>query len=217
MRKLCIMAMITKLDEGMQPAGEHEVQLELLAPKITRQLLHDVCVMYHANRRVGTVRTKSRAEVAGSSKKLYRQKGTGRARAGNRRTPVRVGGGHCFAKRPKDWSYSLPRKAVRSATRMALRLKIESGEVRVFDQIVLPAVKTRHLATLLNASGCGGQTCLIVTSDIDVSLIKCARNIPGVSVIVSKDVNADMIVRHRHVLIAVEALQYHVSRVTTAS
>lgn len=210
------MVAITKLDHAMQVAGELEVQLELLAPKVTRQLLHDVCVMYHANRRVGTVRTKSRAEVSGSSKKLYRQKGTGRARAGNRRTPVRVGGGHCFAKRPKDWSYSLPRKAIQSATRMALRLKIESGEVRVFDQIVLPEVKTRHLATILKASGCAGQSCLIVTSEIDSALIKCARNIPGVTVIVSKDVNADMIVRHRNVLIAERALQYHVNRVSTA-
>ena len=92
--------------------GKYEFNADDLAPGINKQLLHDVVVMYEANRRQGTVRTKSRGMVAGSTRKLYRQKGTGRARAGASRTPVRRGGGHTFGKKVRDFSYRLPKKAV---------------------------------------------------------------------------------------------------------
>ena len=105
-------------------SGTYEIDPTLLAPHINKQLLHDVVVMYQSNQRLGTAKTKSRAEVAGSTKKMYRQKGTGNARAGSRRSGVRRGGGHIFAKRPRDWSYRLPRKAVQLATRMAMAAKI---------------------------------------------------------------------------------------------
>jgi len=113
--------------------GTYEFDPADLASGINKQLLHDVVVMYQANRRVGTVRQKSRGEVAGSTKKLFRQKGTGRARAGNKRTGKRVGGGRTFPRRPKDWGYRLPRKAVRLATRMALLSKFTDEEAVVVD------------------------------------------------------------------------------------
>ena len=91
--------------------------------------------MYQSNLRQGTARTKSRAEVAGSTKKMYRQKGTGNARAGSRRSGVRRGGGHIFAKRPRDWTYRLPRKAVQLATRMALAAKLRDDEVTLIDDL----------------------------------------------------------------------------------
>ena len=114
------MPKLTIHDRKGQKVGTYNVEPEDFAPSINKQLLHDAVVMYQANRRQGSHKTKSRAEVAGSTKKLYRQKGTGNARAGHRRSGVRRGGGHIFAIRPRDYSYTMPRKALRLATRMAI-------------------------------------------------------------------------------------------------
>jgi len=154
------MAQVSKLNSDLTAAGEVEIDEAQLAAKVTKQLIHDACVMYHANRRVGSVRTKSRAEVRGTRAKMYRQKGTGRARAGHKQSPIRRGGGHAFAKRPKDWSYALPRKALRAATRMALRLKAEAGELSVVDSVDLPEVRTKYVAAALKSGGYQGQSCL---------------------------------------------------------
>src|SRR5208337_4038740 len=94
----------------------YEIDPAQLAPRISKQLLHDAVVMYQNNLRLGTVRTKNRSEVAGTTKKMYRQKGTGNARAGSKRSGIRRGGGHIFALTPRDWSYRMPRKAVQAAT-----------------------------------------------------------------------------------------------------
>lgn len=200
------MAQLVQLNSDMAEAGTVEFDETALAPKVTKQLVHDACVMYHANRRVGTVRTKSRAEVKATTQKMFRQKGTGRARQGSRVQPVRRGGGHTFAKRPKDWSYRLPRKALRAATRMALRMKIEAGEVRVLEGLSLPEAKTRHVAAALKSAGLAGQSCLFVTESIDRDLVRAARNIPGVSVLPRADLNADIILRHRQVLLLKDAV-----------
>mgnify|MGYP001230388459 CR=1 FL=1 len=145
--------MITLPIRDMQGAevGSYELDPADFASHINKQLLHDVVVMYEANRRQGTVRTKSRGEVRGSTRKLYRQKGTGRARAGMRQTPVRRGGGHTFAKRPKDWSYRLPKKAIRSATRQALLSKFLDEEVTLLQDVSIEEAKTRHVAAMIAA------------------------------------------------------------------
>ena len=200
------MARISKLNTDLTVAGDVEVDEVQLAAKVTKQLIHDACVMYHANRRVGTVRTKSRSEVRGTRAKMYRQKGTGRARAGHKQSPVRVGGGHAFAKRPKDWSYSLPRKALRAATRMALRLKAEAGELSVVDLIDLPEARTRYVAAALKSGGLTGQSCLFVTEGVNSALVRAARNIPKVSVLPRTDLNADVLMRHRNVLVLSDAM-----------
>ena len=110
--------------------------------------------MYQSNLRLGTAQTKSRGEVAGSTKKMYRQKGTGNARAGSRRSGIRRGGGHIFAKRPRDWTYRLPRKAVQLATRMALASKIRDEQVTVIDELKFDAPKTNDMAGILKALDC---------------------------------------------------------------
>ena len=117
------MASLTVYDRTGKEVGQYQIDPQDLAPRINRQLLHDAVVMYQANQRQGSHRTKTRGEVAGSTKKMYRQKGTGNARAGSKRSGVRRGGGHIFAKRPRDYSYRLPRKAIQLATRMALGLE----------------------------------------------------------------------------------------------
>src|SRR4030042_813128 len=98
--------------------GAYEVDPAELAPRINKQLLHDVVVMYQANLRQGSAKNKNRSDVAGTTKKMYRQKGTGNARAGSRRSNIRRGGGRAFPKRPRDYSYRLPKKAIRLAARV---------------------------------------------------------------------------------------------------
>ena len=114
------MASLKIYDRTGKEVGQYEVDHEDIAPRISKQLLHDVVVMYQANQRQGSAKTKSRGEVAGSTKKMYRQKGTGNARAGSRRSGIRRGGGHIFAHKPRSYVYRMPRKAVQLATRMAI-------------------------------------------------------------------------------------------------
>ncbi|HEX3869185.1 MAG TPA: 50S ribosomal protein L4, partial [Pirellulales bacterium] len=170
------------------------------------QLLHDVVVMYLANQRQGTFRTKSRAEVAGSTKKMYRQKGTGNARAGSRRSGVRRGGGHIFAKRPRDFSYRLPRKAVQLATRMALASKIRDDQVVVIDELSLAAPKTKDMVAILRLLKCEGTT-LIVTAEHDPMVHMSARNIADVCVSSASDLNAWSVLRPKRLLVTREALE----------
>ncbi|GIX04440.1 MAG: 50S ribosomal protein L4 [Planctomycetaceae bacterium] len=173
---------------------------------INRQLLHDAVVMYEANRRQGTFKSKGRGEVAGSKKKLYKQKGTGRARAGAKRTCVRRGGGHAFAKRPRDFYYRLPRKALRKAMRLALLSKFFDGEAVVVEKLSLNQPKTRVVAALLNKLGLAGQTCLVAIDQYDPVVWKSARNIPGVGVSPATDLNAYELLRHKRLLVTTGAL-----------
>lgn len=184
-------------------------------PLISKQLLHDVCVMYEANKRVGTVRTKSRGEVAGSTKKMYRQKGTGRARAGNKRTPVRVGGGHAFAKRPKDWSYRLPKKAIRLATRMALLSKFQDDEATVLDSFTLTEPKTKPVFDMLGKFGYSQKGTLFVVAGDNPVAYRSARNIPGVAVMRASDLNAYELLHKKYLVITKEAMDQIRSGETT--
>lgn len=186
--------------------GTYEFDPAELAPGINKQLLHDALVMYEANRRQGTSATKSRGMVKGSSKKLYRQKGTGRARAGNRRTPVRRGGGHAFAKVPRDWSYRLPKKAVRLATRMALLSKFQDGEAVVVDGLSVNESKTRVVAGMLKSLGVGQQSCLLAISDYDANVWRSARNIAGLRVSPAADLNAYDLLCQKRLLITRDAI-----------
>src|SRR5882672_6514802 len=116
-----------------EKVGEESIDPADFGGEVNKQLLHDVVVMHRANRRVGTVNTRGRADVAGSGKKLFRQKGTGNARAGSKRTNKRVGGGVAFARRNRDYSYAMPKKAVRAAIRMALLSKFQDGQALVVE------------------------------------------------------------------------------------
>jgi large subunit ribosomal protein L4 len=186
--------------------GTYEFDPADLAPGINKQLLHDAVVMYESNRRVGTVKTKSRAVVAGSKKKMYRQKGTGRARAGNRRTPVRRGGGHAFAKVPKDWSYRMPKKAIRLATRMALLSKFQDGEAIVVDNLALTESKTRIIVAMLKALGVNTQTCLLTIAAANSEIWQSARNISTVLVAPAAELNAYDLLRQKRLVITREAI-----------
>ncbi|MGE0608508.1 MAG: 50S ribosomal protein L4 [Pirellulales bacterium] len=189
-----------------EQVGSYDIDPKEIAPHVNKQLLHDVVVMYQANARQGTFRTKSRAEVAGSTKKMYRQKGTGNARAGSRRSGVRRGGGHIFAKRPRDFSYRLPRKAVQLATRMAIASKIIAGQVSVVDELAMDAPKTKDVAGLLKAIGAKGQSLLLATAGYDINVYKSARNIDRVNVSPVSDLNALIVLRPNRLLLTKAAL-----------
>src|SRR5271163_1723055 len=105
--------------------------------EVRNHLLKQALVMYHANKRQGTVRTQARGEVAGSTRKMFRQKGTGNARTGGIRNPIKKGGGHAKQKRPKDWRLAMPKKARRLARNSALLLKLQSSDIRVLTEIKL--------------------------------------------------------------------------------
>ncbi len=187
--------------------GKVDVDPAAIAPKINKQLLHDAVVMYLANLRQGTKKTKGRGEVSGSTRKLYRQKGTGNARVGSRRTPQRRGGGHAMQIVPRSFYYRLPKKAIRSATKMAIASKLLDGEVVVIDQLDMSAPKTKDLAGVLKALGLTGQTTLVATSDYAVNVYMSGRNIPGVSVTRVADLNALCLLRPRKVLMTKAALE----------
>ena len=120
-----------------------------LGGKINQQLLHEVVLMYLANQRAGTHSTLRRGEVSGSTKKLFRQKGTGNARVGTKRTNKRKGGGTAKGPKPRDYEYHLPKKAVRAATRMAILSRLTDQETVVVDELKLAEVKTREMAQIL--------------------------------------------------------------------
>lgn len=187
--------------------GKVQVDPAVIAPKVNKQLLHDVVVMYLANQRQGTKRTKPRGEVAGSTRKLYRQKGTGNARVGSRRAPQRRGGGHAMQLRPRSFYYRLPKKAVRAATRMAIASKLQDGEVVVVDKLEFSAPKTKEMAATLKALGLQGVTTIVATADYDVNVYLSARNVPGVGVTRVADLNALEVLRPKRMLVTEDALR----------
>lgn len=193
-------------DASGSEVGKYEIDPTEISANINKQLLHDVVVMYQASKRQGSHKSKSRAEVAGANKKMYRQKGTGNARAGSRRSGIRRGGGHIFAKRPRDYSYRLNRKAIRAAAKMAIAGKIVDGQVVVIDKLSFDAPKTSAMAGILKALNLSGQTTLLATASHDGLVYKSARNIAGVTVSTVADLNALSVLAPRKMLVTKDAL-----------
>lgn len=193
-------------DMSGKKVGSYEIDPAEIAPTISKQLLHDAVVMYQANQRQGTQKTKTRGEVAGSTRKLYRQKGTGNARAGARRSGTRRGGGHIFAKRPRDFGWRMPRKSLQVATRMALASRLKDDEVKLVDSFAVTAPKTATVAKMLAAIGVADATVLVAPEKHDANLWKSARNIEGVSVAPVADLNAWAILRPRTILMSKAAI-----------
>jgi len=167
-------------------------------------LLKQAVVMYHANKRVGTAANKSRSMVAGSSRKLFRQKGTGNARVGNIRTGKRKGGGVTFAKSHRDFSKSMPKKQRRLARDSAILAKLLSSDVVVVDGLNFDKPKTKDFAGILGNLKIE-RSCLVTVSSENVNLYKSANNIPKVAVMPISELNAGDICRHRKMLFTKEA------------
>jgi large subunit ribosomal protein L4 len=177
-----------------------------LGGEVRKNLLKQALVYYHANQRQGTVRTLARGEVAGSTRKIFRQKGTGNARMGTIRQPVRRGGGHAKQKRPKDWRQDLPKKARRLATQSAILSKLQSGDVRVLDQLKFDAPKTKQMAQIYKALGID-RSCLFALPGRDETLEKSARNIDRTTTTTVAQLNAWDILRNRTLLLTKDGLE----------
>src|SRR5262249_38447669 len=190
-----------------ETVGSVEVDPAEFGGTVNKQLLHDVVVMYLANQRAGTHSTLRRGEVAGSTKKLFRQKGTGNARVGPRRTNKRRGGGTAKGPKPRDYEYHLPKKAVRAATRMALLSKFQDQEAVVLDELSFPEIKTKQMVGILKALNLYKTTCLLGTAGPDTNVYKSARNIPGVIVTPTTQFNAYTVLRQKKLVLTRAALE----------
>jgi large subunit ribosomal protein L4 len=184
--------------------GKYDIDPTEIAPRISKQLLHDAVVMYQANRRLGTVKTKGRSEVAGTTKKMYRQKGTGNARAGSRTSGVRRGGGDIHPRRPRDWSYRLTKKAIKLATRMAIASRIMDNEVVLIDKLSFEQPKTKEAATILKNLKIADKRLMVAIEAHDANVYKSIRNLANVSVSPVMDLNA-LSVLHPHKLLMTTA------------
>src|SRR5262245_53251386 len=189
--------------------------------KISRQLMHDVVLMYLANQRAGTHHTLRRGQVSGSTKKLFRQKGTGNARVGTKRTGKRRGGGTAKGPKPRDYEYHLPKKAVKAATRMAVLSKFMDGQVLVIDELTLAAPKTKEMAGVLKSIKIGKKTTeqgekdvklldttvLSGTEKLDPNVYKSARNIEGVKVLPAAEFNCYTVLKQKRLVMTRSALE----------
>ncbi len=190
-----------------ETVGTVEIDPADFGGTVNRQLLHDVVVMHLANQRAGTHSTLRRGEVAGSTRKLFRQKGTGNARAGTRRTNKRRGGGTAKGPKPRDYEFHLPKKAVRAATRMAILSKFQDQEAVILDDLSFMEPKTRPVADMLKALKLRGKTCLLGTAGHDPVVYRSARNIRGVEVAATSQFNAYTVLRQKHLVLTRAALE----------
>jgi len=193
-----------------QSIGAVEIDPAELGGKINKQLLHEVVLMYLANQRAGTHSTLRRGEVAGSTKKVFRQKGTGNARIGTKRTNKRRGGGTAKGPKPRDYEYHLPKKAVRSATRMAVLSKFLDKEAVVVDDLKMGEIKTKAMAEVLSNLDLEGFSCLIglaaSEADENQTVYLSARNIQGLAVQPTSQFNAYDVLRPKRLLLTKAAL-----------
>ncbi len=178
---------------------------EIFGVKTRPHLLHQAIVMQLANRRTGTAATKSKGFVSGGGKKPWRQKGTGRARAGSIRSPIWVGGGTIFGPQPRDYSYRMPRKARREALLSALSLKNCDGKIIVVDKLDLEEAKTKLMVKAL--ADLKVESALIVIAQSDDKVERASRNLAKVKVLRVEGLNVYDLVRYEHLIFTEGALK----------
>ncbi len=197
---------IPVLSVQRETVGELELPAVIVDQPQREHLLYEMVKMQLANRRSGTAATKTRSQVRGGGKKPWRQKGTGRARAGSNRSPIWVGGGTVFGPQPRSYAYRLPRSARKTALRSVLALKLRQEELVVVDTIEFAQPKTKQMIALLSQLDMGTSV-LIVLAEADVNVQKSARNLPGVKVLLSPGLNVYDLLRYRKTLFTRTALE----------
>lgn len=200
------MAQIDIINIENKAVGKTDLPDDIFGVEVKKGLLHEVVRNHLANKRQGNAATKTRGMVRGGGRKPYKQKGTGRARAGSTRSPLFRGGGTVFGPQPRDYSYKLPKKAKWSALSSALTAKFADDEVMIMDAISIAAPKTREVKGLLNSLGLKCKVLMIVPEK-DENLELAARNIPGVSVARVKELNVYSILSHEKLLITKDAVE----------
>lgn len=197
---------IPVLSVQRETVGELELPAVIVDQPQREHLLFEMVKMQLASRRSGTAATKTRSQVRGGGKKPWRQKGTGRARAGSNRSPIWVGGGTTFGPQPRSYAYRLPRSARKTALRSVLALKLRQEELVVVDTIEFAQPKTKQMIALLSQLDIGNSV-LIVLAEADVNVQKSARNLPGVKVLLSPGLNVYDLLRYRKILFTRTALE----------
>lgn len=185
-----------------------ELPEEIFEAPVNVDLMHQAYVRQMANARLGTHKTKTRHEVSGGGRKPWRQKGTGRARTGSIRSAQWVGGGKIFTPRPRDYSKKMPRKMRRSAMRSALSVKASDQNIVLVDELTLPEIKTRNMATALNKL-VGDQTALVIipkkSASYDVVMLS-TRNLPTAKTLMVNYLNLRDLLSYDKIVMPVEAL-----------
>lgn len=190
---------------GKETVGEVELPAHIAQQPPREHLLYEVVKMQLANRRSGNASTKTRGEVRGGGKKPWRQKGTGRARAGSSRSPLWVGGATIFGPRPRSYQYKMPKSARKTALCAALAVKQRQGELTVVQDFSLPEPKTKRIVEILDRLGLGNSV-LVVVEQENANVEKSARNLPLVKVLRSDGLNVYDLLRYRQVLFTQQAL-----------
>ncbi len=188
-------------DKSNKAVGKINLSEEVFSQTAKAGVVHNAVVNYLANQRQGTHATKTKGLVRGGGKKPWRQKGTGRARAGSSRSPLWRGGGTIFGPQMRDYSYAIPKKARRLALNAALSEKLSGGDVTILDSISLDKPRTKEMVSLLKGLGLEGVSTLIVLPEKDEAVLLSARNIPGVTVTRVSDLNSYDVTVHSRLLL----------------
>ena len=193
------MAVATIVNTQNDKVGEIELNDSLFGVEVKPHVLHNIVRMQMAKKRAGTACTKTRAEVRGSSAKPYRQKGTGRSRAGNRRSPVWRGGGTVFGPKPRSYSFKLPKKVRKLGVRMALSARMAEERLCILDDFKMDTIKTKDFVSVMNTLNV--DNALIVIPSNDDTLERSSRNVPGYKVMPSAGLNVYDILLHKNVIL----------------
>ena len=199
------MANVTLYKQDGSEAGNIDLKDEIFGIEINQNAVHDVVKNYLANQRQGTQSAKTRAEVRGGGTKPFRQKGTGRARQGSRVAPNHVGGGVVFAPKPRDYSYSVPKKVKRLAMLSVLTSKVVENEIVVIDELKFEEPKTKDMVSFLSAVG-AQKKAIIVTAEKDTNVVKSAANIPGVETTYVGRMNVYELLNHTSFIVTKDAV-----------
>ncbi|HUA65939.1 MAG TPA: 50S ribosomal protein L4 [Alphaproteobacteria bacterium] len=191
--------------------GEHEIKFPVIEDNRGTQAVHDVVVAYRAAQRSGTASTKTVGEVAGTNKKPWRQKGTGRARAGSFRSPLWAGGGVVFGPKPRDFGKKVSKKTKQLALRKALSERIKAGDVVVVDDLKLESPKTKDFVGVISKLELTGST-LVVSVGVDKNLSLASRNVPNVALATSDSLNTYDVLRPAKLLFTRSAFEKVESR-----
>jgi large subunit ribosomal protein L4 len=180
--------------------------LVLVGPEKGRQAVHDLVTAYRANRRTGSANTKTRGEVSGNNKKIYRQKGTGNARHGDKRAPIFVGGGVVFGPRPRDYSKKVTKSVRKLALRRVLGDLVRGGKITTLDSFAVADGKTKSFVAALQAVTQPGKV-LLVSNQFDESTYLAARNVSWAQLVTASDVNVEQLLLANSVVLVGDALQ----------
>ncbi len=200
------MPTVTIVDQTNNHVGSIDLADQVFGVKPHVAAMHQVVRSQMAKARAGTASTKTRSEVAGSGAKPYRQKGTGRARAGRRTSPLWRGGGITFGPKPRSYAFKVPKKIRRLAMTSALSAKMQAGELVVVDRLELDEIKTRKFAAILKDLEISGKT-LVVTGEPETAVALSGRNLPDVTVLDANRLNVYDVLNVAHLLMTRDAVE----------